>query len=141
MLVSDDGTAKISDFGVSHVFNGDDDTLYSSAGSPAFLAPELCTAGATASGKAVDVWACGITLFYMLVGHVPFMADNVIEIYDAIRKDELVIPPQISSEPRNLLKKLLNKNPKKRITVPEIMVFLFFFFLLCYFYLPSLKGL
>lgn len=58
----------------------------------------------------------------MLVGHVPFMADNVIEIYDAIRQEELTIPPNISSEPKNLLKKLLNKNPKKRITIPEIMV-------------------
>jgi len=43
LLVTEDGSVKISDFGVSHVFHGDDDTLKRSAGSPAFLSPELCT--------------------------------------------------------------------------------------------------
>lgn len=121
LLVSENGLVKISDFGVSHVFNGDDDTLSSSAGSPAFLAPELCTAGASASGRAVDVWAAGVTLFCMLVGHVPFMAENVIEIYDAIRRSPLVIPPHVSAQPRHLLTRLLERNPKKRLTISEAM--------------------
>lgn len=120
LLVSDSGVLKITDFGVSHVFVGDDDTLSRSAGSPAFLAPELCTPGANASGKAVDIWACGITLYYLLVGQVPFMAENVIEIYDAIRDEELVIPDTVGDLPRDLLLKLLQKDPRKRITIHEI---------------------
>ena len=49
--MTSDGTVKISDFGVSFVFEGDDDTLTRSAGSPAFYAPELCSVGTHASGK------------------------------------------------------------------------------------------
>ena len=51
LLVSADGTVKISDFGVSIVFEGDDDTLTRSAGSPAFYAPEMCAVGTHVSGK------------------------------------------------------------------------------------------
>lgn len=123
---------KITDFGVSHVFTGTDDTLTRSAGTPAFLAPELCTPGACVAGRPVDIWACGITLYYMLVGHVPFMAENMIEIYDVIREEDLVIPPHISDEPRSLLLALLQKDPKLRIIIPEIKVsFTPFFFFLC----------
>lgn len=61
-------------------------------------------------------------MYFILTGRVPFMADNVIEIYDAIRQDELVIPENISPEPRNLLTRLLTKDPAQRITLPQVMV-------------------
>jgi serine/threonine protein kinase len=93
--------------GVSQVFPDDDDSLKQSAGSPAFLAPELCSAGAVARGvhtscpnnlvpplallisvipgRQVDVWALGITLYCMVFGTVPFIAENVLDIYEKIR--------------------------------------------------------
>ena len=143
--MADDGTVKITDFGVSHIFDGDDDTLGYSAGSPAFLAPELCTQGfkCVASGKAVDIWASGITLYHMLVGHVPFMNhnNNLLQLYDSIRLDPVTIPDHISPEPRELLIHLLDKDPKTRYTIPQVMVGILspdFVFLLSLFLLLSI---
>jgi len=120
LLVTLNGVVKISDFGVSHLFQNDDDTLTRSAGSPAFLAPELCTVDAAASGKAVDIWACGITLYCIAFGHVPFMADNLADIYECIRNDSVEFPETADPLLRDLLEKMLDKNPKTRIKMPEI---------------------
>lgn len=67
------------------MFPDDDDSLKQSAGSPAFLAPELCAAGTIPHGKLVDIWALGVTLYCFIFGKVPFMAENVLDIYDKIR--------------------------------------------------------
>jgi len=104
------------------VFVKEDDTLSRSAGSPAFLAPELCTVGAVVAGKPVDVWACGVSLYALIYGHVPFTADNLLDIYEAIRKDEVQFPPEIPipDDLKDLLIRTLDKNPNTRITIPEL---------------------
>lgn len=119
LLVSDSGEVKITDFGVSHVFDKDD-TLSRSAGSPAFLAPELCTAGATASGRAVDIWACGVTLYCMVFASVPFIAESIMEIYDVIRNQPLQFPEGATPELCDLLCRMLDKNPESRITLGKV---------------------
>lgn len=119
LLVSDSGVVKITDFGVSHVFDKDD-TLSRSAGSPAFLAPELCTAGATASGRAVDVWACGVTLYCMVFASVPFIAESIMEIYEVIRNQPLQFPEGATPELCDLLCRMLDKNPDTRITLGKV---------------------
>ncbi len=83
LLVTAEGNLKVADFGVSFMYDGEDDTVRSSAGTSAFLAPEVCS-GKGASGKMVDVWATGVTLYMMLVGRVPFWAETVPEIYEKI---------------------------------------------------------
>lgn len=60
-----------------------------SAGSPAFVPPELCVAGhGDVSGKAVDVWSMGITLYCLLFGRLPFNRNNILDLCEAIRHDE-----------------------------------------------------
>lgn len=86
ILLSDDRkTCKIVDFGVSEMFlKPGDDTMQKSAGSPAFMSPELCTAGhAEYHGKSDDIWSFGVTLYCMVVGHLPFNKDNFYEMYEA----------------------------------------------------------
>ncbi|PWY97001.1 Pkinase-domain-containing protein [Testicularia cyperi] len=123
ILLSEDRTVcKIVDFGVSEMFlKPGDDTMEKSAGSPAFMSPELCTAGHGAfHGKLDDIWSFGVTLYCMVVGHLPFNKDNFYEMYEAIKNDEPEYPDFLSENLVDLLKRMLTKDPNKRITVPEI---------------------
>ncbi|CBQ69711.1 related to calcium/calmodulin dependent protein kinase C [Sporisorium reilianum SRZ2] len=123
ILLSDDRkTCKIVDFGVSEMFlKPGDDTMQKSAGSPAFMSPELCTAGhAEYHGKADDVWSFGVTLYCMVVGHLPFDKDNFYEMYESIKNDEPDYPDHLSADLKDLLQKIFIKDPEQRITVPQM---------------------
>ncbi|XP_031570435.1 calcium/calmodulin-dependent protein kinase kinase 1-like isoform X2 [Actinia tenebrosa] len=125
LLLGDNGRIKIADFGVSDVFEGDDAFLSKTAGSPAFMAPEsLQTSRDKYSGKAVDVWAMGITLFCFVYGKCPFEDGNRMALYEKIRIQQLEFPeePVINPKLEDLLLRLLIKDPKERITVPEIKI-------------------
>jgi len=120
-LIAADGTLKISDFGVSFMFEGEDDALRKTTGTPAFMAPEICSgAKEQFSGRAVDIWAVGVTLFCLIFGRVPFIAPTVIEIYDKIISDEVTFDFDVEPLLDDLLRRLLDKNPSTRITLPEI---------------------
>ncbi|KAL0487342.1 calmodulin dependent protein kinase kinase [Acrasis kona] len=119
LLLSKDDVVKLSDFGVSHLSTTDDDTLKVTAGTPAFLAPEACSE-APYSGRAADVWAVGVSLYMMCFAESPFSGDSYMEIYQSIINKELVIPDSASPDLRDILTRLLDKNPKTRITIPEI---------------------
>jgi len=120
LLLTAEGTVKITDFGVSYVYSDGDNILKNTAGSPAFLAPELCAAGTLPRGEPVDIWALGITLYCFIFGRVPFMAENVLEIYERIRNEALIFPLKLTAELEDLLNKLLCKDPEKRITINEL---------------------
>mmetsp|Transcript_10805 Transcript_10805/g.37524 ORF Transcript_10805/g.37524 Transcript_10805/m.37524 type:complete len:423 (-) Transcript_10805:1325-2593(-) len=122
LLKSADGTIKISDFGVSELFDNSD-TLKRTAGTPAFLAPEVCT-GEAFQGKPADIWALGVVLYSFVFGRTPFMADTVILMFEAITKVPLVFPTKvlISDELMDLLTRILTKDAEERIKLPEIMV-------------------
>ncbi|KAF2077666.1 hypothetical protein CYY_001054 [Polysphondylium violaceum] len=122
LLVNRDGVVKIADFGVSHIFENDD-ILRCSAGSPAFLAPELCTdEQIPISGKAVDIWALGISLYCLVFAKLPFetSSKSLSDIYHKIKNDPLTFPREISFELKFLFQRLLDKNPFTRITISEI---------------------
>jgi serine/threonine protein kinase len=88
LLLSDDDILKIVDFGVSEMFIKGNDKLKKSAGSPAFMAPELCKAHhGEVSGKAADIWSMGVTLYCLVYGHLPYSSTNLIELMDKINND------------------------------------------------------
>ncbi|GAC98341.1 likely protein kinase [Pseudozyma hubeiensis SY62] len=122
LLTDNRKTCKIVDFGVSEMFlKPGDDTMQKSAGSPAFMSPELCTAGhAEYHGKSDDVWSFGVTLYCMVVGHLPFNKDNFYAMYEAIKNDEPEYPDHLSDDLKDLLQKMFIKDPAKRITVPQM---------------------
>lgn len=76
------------------------------------------------SGKAADIWALGATLYSLVYGIVPFSANNVPAVYEKIKHDGLNFPATItiSDELRDLIEGMLDKDPNKRLTLPQIKV-------------------
>lgn len=123
LLLGDDGHVKIADFGVSNQFEGNDALLSSTAGTPAFMAPEtLSDKRKSFSGKALDVWAMGVTLYCFVFGKCPFIDEYILALHNKIRTRPVDFPetPSISEELRTLILRMLDKNPDTRITLPEI---------------------
>uniref|UniRef100_A0AAY4E6I9 calcium/calmodulin-dependent protein kinase n=1 Tax=Denticeps clupeoides TaxID=299321 RepID=A0AAY4E6I9_9TELE len=125
LLLGDDGHVKIADFGVSNQFEGNDALLSSTAGTPAFMAPEtLSDSRQSFSGKALDVWAMGVTLYCFVFGKCPFIDEYILALHNKIRSKVVEFPetPVISEALKNLILQMLDKNPDDRISIPEIKV-------------------
>ncbi|XP_074473550.1 calcium/calmodulin-dependent protein kinase kinase 2 isoform X1 [Sebastes fasciatus] len=125
LLVGEDGHIKIADFGVSNQFEGTDALLTSTVGTPAFLAPEaLSETRKNFSGKALDVWAMGVTLYCFVFGVCPFMDERIISLHQKIKTQPVELPERadISDDLKDLLLKMLDKNPETRISIPQIKV-------------------
>ncbi|XP_059913326.1 calcium/calmodulin-dependent protein kinase kinase 1 isoform X1 [Gadus macrocephalus] len=123
LLLGDDGHVKIADFGVSNQFEGSDALLSSTAGTPAFMAPETLTDNRQSfSGKALDVWAMGVTLYCLVFGKCPFIDEYILVLHNKIRSKSVEFPdsPSISEELRALILRMLEKDPDARITIPEV---------------------
>lgn len=90
LLLSADDVLKIVDFGVSEMFEKTSVMMTAkSAGSPAFLPPELCYAGhGDVSGTAADIWSMGVTLYCLVFGRLPYSHSGVMELYEAIKHDQ-----------------------------------------------------
>lgn len=104
LLVTGDGTAKISDFGTSIILhNEDDENLKRTVGSPAFLAPELCSGNSITVFElslmnldhnvhivpsAIDIWSLGASLYCFIFGALPFTGETEMQMYDSIRNHE-----------------------------------------------------
>ncbi|XP_024544736.1 serine/threonine-protein kinase GRIK1 isoform X2 [Selaginella moellendorffii] len=116
LMITAEGRIKIGDFGISRTFEGDDDLLRRSPGTPVFTAPECCK-GMAYHGKAADVWALGVTLYCMVTGQYPFVGENFQDTYDKIVQQELSVPPGLDPDLQNLLEGLLCKDPDQRMTL------------------------
>lgn len=125
LLVGEDGHIKIADFGVSNEFKGSDALLSNTVGTPAFMAPEsLSETRKIFSGKALDVWAMGVTLYCFVFGQCPFMDERIMCLHSKIKSQALEFPdqPDIAEDLKDLITRMLDKNPESRIVVPEIKI-------------------
>lgn len=123
LLLGDDGLLRIADFGVCNEFQGAEDIwLDNTVGTPAFLAPEALVG--KFSGKAADIWSMGITLYAFVYGILPFYDTNIVALYGLIQHQGLRFParPSTSAKLKDLLIRMLCKDPSQRITVPDIKV-------------------
>ncbi|XP_052855278.1 calcium/calmodulin-dependent protein kinase kinase 2 isoform X1 [Drosophila gunungcola] len=127
LLLTECGHVKIADLGVCNEFLGEDAKISngSTAGTPAFRAPETLILGQNEyCGKAADVWALGATLYSLIFGNVPFLADSVPLLYEKIKHDCVTFPKNhlVTENLRNCLVQMLEKDVKLRITVPQLKV-------------------
>jgi calcium/calmodulin-dependent protein kinase kinase 2 len=123
-LITDDDVLKVVDFGVSEMFERDAEMLTAkSAGSPAFMPPELCVAKhGDVSGKAADIWSMGVTLYCLKYGRIPFEKSGIFDLYEAIKSDTPDLSPNSDEDFRDLMMRLLEKDASKRIRMPELRV-------------------
>jgi calcium/calmodulin-dependent protein kinase kinase 2 len=123
-LVTSEDVLKIVDFGVSEMFSKDSEmTTTKSAGSPAFMPPELCVAKhGEISGRAADIWSMGVTLYCLAFGLIPFEKCSMLDLYDSIKSDDAVIPDDCDADLRDLLLKILAKDPNERIEMDQLRV-------------------
>ncbi|KAF2430359.1 kinase-like protein [Tothia fuscella] len=121
-LITDDDILKFVDFGVSEMFQKDSAmNTAKSAGSPAFMPPELCVARhGEVSGKAADIWSMGATLYCLRYGRIPFEKTGMLELYDAIKHDDFELGEDCSEKFKDLMRKLLEKDPQKRIRIEAL---------------------
>ncbi|KAI3756783.1 hypothetical protein L1987_56606 [Smallanthus sonchifolius] len=121
LLLDDKGNLKISDFGLSALPESHKDgLLHTSCGTPAFTAPEIIR-GKGYDGAKADAWSCGVILFNLLTGYLPFNDGNLPNMYRKMHTREIVFPDWISKQPRVIIHKLLDPNPKTRMSVEKLM--------------------
>ncbi|MBA0728524.1 hypothetical protein Golax_001417, partial [Gossypium laxum] len=121
LLLDDDGNLKVTDFGLSAFSEHlkQDGLLYTTCGTPAYVAPEVIAKKGYDGSKA-DIWSCGVILYVLLAGFLPFQDDNLVSMYRKIYRGDFKCPPWFSSEARRLITKLLDPNPSSRITISKI---------------------
>ncbi|GKU87365.1 hypothetical protein SLEP1_g1773 [Rubroshorea leprosula] len=122
LLLDENEDLKISDFGLSALPEQlrNDGLLHTQCGTPAYVAPEVLRKKGYDGSKA-DIWSCGVILYVLLAGFLPFQDENLMNMYRKIFKAEFEYPPWFSTESKRLVSKLLVANPEKRITIPAIM--------------------
>ncbi|KAI9374520.1 kinase-like domain-containing protein [Aspergillus egyptiacus] len=121
-LITSEDILKVVDFGVSEMFEKDSDMFTAkSAGSPAFLPPELCVVKhGDVSGKAADIWSMGVTLYCLRYGRLPFEKPSIFELYEAIKNDPLVCEGELDENFKDMIFRILEKDPAKRIRMDEL---------------------
>ncbi|GJM93067.1 hypothetical protein PR202_ga09591 [Eleusine coracana subsp. coracana] len=126
LLLDAKGDLKVSDFGLSAAVDLDggarlrgDGLLHTACGTPAYVAPEVLLKCGYDGAKA-DIWSCGVILFVLLSGYLPFNDTNLVCLYRKIMDGSYRCPSWFSIEARKLLARLLDPNPKTRITIAEI---------------------
>ncbi|KAG5840284.1 hypothetical protein ANANG_G00187170 [Anguilla anguilla] len=114
---------KLADFGLAIEVQGEQQAWFGFAGTPGYLSPEVLRK--EAYGKPVDIWACGVILYILLVGYPPFWDEDQHKLYQQIKAGAYDFPsPEwdtVTPEAKNLINQMLTINPAKRITAQEAL--------------------
>ncbi|KAI5481153.1 serine/threonine protein kinase Kin4 [Pseudohyphozyma bogoriensis] len=128
LLLDRNRNVIITDFGFANRFElAENDLMATSCGSPCYAAPELVVQDGKYVGTAVDVWSCGVILYAMLAGYLPYdddpanpEGDNINLLYKYIINTKLTFPDWITDEPRHLLLMMLVPDPANRCTIEDV---------------------
>ncbi|VDL94563.1 unnamed protein product [Schistocephalus solidus] len=114
---------KLADFGLAIEVQGDQFAWFGFAGTPGYLSPEVLRK--EPYGKPVDIWACGVILYILLVGYPPFWDDEQHRLYAQIKSGNYEYPPPewetVTPDAKDLINQMLTMNPSKRITAAEAL--------------------
>ena len=128
LLLDEHENLIITDFGFVNEFSSRNDLMKTSCGSPCYAAPELVVTTKAYEARKADVWSCGVILYAMLAGYLPWDddpdnpdGDDIAKLYNYITKTSLKFPEYINPIPRDILRRILVSDPSKRITVELIL--------------------
>ncbi|KAH3763018.1 CAMK/CAMKL/AMPK protein kinase [Pelomyxa schiedti] len=126
LLLAEDGeTLKLSDFGLSTIFSDPTENgfqarlLRTQCGTPNYVSPEILE-GSGYQGTTADVWSCGVVLFVLLAGYLPFKEESVTALFKKIQSASFKFPPWFTDGPKDLLRNILVADPRARFTIPQI---------------------
>jgi serine/threonine protein kinase len=122
LLLDSSGVLKVSDFGLSALRHQvrEDGLLHTTCGTPNYVAPEVIHNKGYDGDKA-DLWSCGVVLFVLMAGYLPFEDNNLATLYRKIAKADFSCPAWFSTSAKKLIKRILEPNPQKRITISEVI--------------------
>ncbi|KAL6043183.1 Serine/threonine-protein kinase stk11 [Balamuthia mandrillaris] len=122
LMITEEGKLKISDFGVAEQLSAYDDPSYSSKtqGSPAFQPPEVASGAERITGVKGDVWAAGVSLYYIITGKYPFEGSTVYTLFENIAKADYNIPAWVDRPLADLLHGMLEPDKEKRFSIAKI---------------------
>ncbi|KAG0226691.1 hypothetical protein BGW42_003458 [Actinomortierella wolfii] len=120
LLLDERMNVKIADFGMASL-QKTGRLLETSCGSPHYASPEVVT-GMKYDGSSSDIWSCGIILYALLTGHLPFDDENIRQLLSKVKAGKFYMPTDISAGARDLISRMLTVNPKRRITMQGVMM-------------------
>ncbi|KAB2076780.1 hypothetical protein ES319_A06G062000v1 [Gossypium barbadense] len=119
LLLDSYGDLKVSDFGLSALLQQGVGLLHTTCGTPNYVAPEVLS-NQGYDGAAADIWSCGVILFFIMAGYLPFYEIDIPTLYKKISAGQFSSPFWFSPEANSLIKKILDPNPKTRIQIEGI---------------------
>ncbi|THH32026.1 hypothetical protein EUX98_g2161 [Antrodiella citrinella] len=124
LLLDGNMNIKVADFGMA-IWQGKTDLLETACGSPHYAAPEVIM-GRAYNGTSSDVWSCGVILFALLAGRLPFDDEDLPALLEKVKVGKYTMPTDIDPAAQNLITRMLEKDVQKRITIPEILTHPFY---------------
>ncbi|CAG7836204.1 unnamed protein product, partial [Allacma fusca] len=118
LLLDEKNNIKVADFGMASL-QPEGSMLETSCGSPHYACPEVIR-GEKYDGKKADVWSCGVILYALLVGALPFDDDNLRQLLEKVKRGVFHIPHFVPPDCQNLLRGMIEVGPEKRLTLAEI---------------------
>ncbi|CAL5042032.1 unnamed protein product [Urochloa decumbens] len=119
LLLDARGNLKVSDFGLSTLSQNGVGLLHTTCGTPNYVAPEVLGSNGY-DGSAADVWSCGVILYVLMAGYLPFEENDLSSLYGKITAAQYSCPYWFSPAVNSLIQRILDPNPRTRITIEEI---------------------
>ncbi|CDS41500.1 serine:threonine kinase SAD 1 [Echinococcus multilocularis] len=119
LLLDDKLNIRVADFGMASL-QPEGSLLETSCGSPHYACPEVIR-GEKYDGRMADVWSCGVILYALLVGALPFDDENLRNLLEKVKKGSFLIPPFVPPDCQALLRAMIEVDPKKRISLKDVL--------------------
>ncbi|KAI0820791.1 kinase-like domain-containing protein [Trametes gibbosa] len=119
LLLDRNKNIKVADFGMA-IWQSAGNMLQTACGSPHYAAPEVIM-GHAYDGAASDIWSCGVILYALLAGRLPFDDEDLPTLLEKVKIGKFTIPSDIDPRAQDLIRRMITKDVRKRITIPEIL--------------------